>query len=370
MAPRKTKDSAVNVLEDIQEDIREPEHHANMLENSQESANDLGTNFPASAPSPQPSQPPNEQFFWQLLAFFQNSAAPITTPPRPVNAVCAKVREPEPFNGTDSRKLRQFLLLCELNFRDRPDAFLEDAVKINYILSYLTGLALDFFKPYIVQGRDELVWLNDYELFIEKLQENFGPHDPEAAAENELESLRMKDNQRISSYIVEFQRLAVHVQWGDSALRFQFYKGLPARIKDEISHIGKPTSLERLKRLSLSIDARYWERRTESNREGQHLTSKAPPPKSTPLPSPTTPRADNMSGRPKVTSGNNANAPPTDKLGPDGKLTAQEKQRCFDNQLCLFCGGEGHMAKSCPKSAAKARATKLADLPEPTESEN
>ena len=49
----------------------------------------------------------------------------------------------------------------------------------------------------------------------------------------------------------------------------------------------------------------------------------------------------------------------SDKLGKDGKLTPQERQRRFNNNLCMFCGGVGHTAKDCNKassSAAKAKA--------------
>ena len=37
------------------------------------------------------------------------------------------------------------------------------------------------------------------------------------------------------------------------------------------------------------------------------------------------------------------------KLGQDGKLTLEECQRCFDNNLCLFCGAAGHKANECQK---------------------
>src|SRR6266481_3394175 len=56
----------------------------------------------------------------------------------------------------------------------------------------------------------------------------------------------------------------------------------------------------------------------------------------------------------------------TGKLGKDGKLTPAERQHHMENNLCLFCGKTGHLAKDCSKvlSAGKARAT--ATAPEPT----
>ena len=55
------------------------------------------------------------------------------------------------------------------------------------------------------------------------------------------------------------------------------------------------------------------------------------------------------------------------KLGKDGKLTCQERQRCLNKNLCLFCGASGHMAKDCPKStstAAKAHTALATPAPE------
>jgi len=43
------------------------------------------------------------------------------------------------------------------------------------------------------------------------------------------------------------------------------------------------------------------------------------------------------------------------KLGKDGKLMPQEHQCQLNNNLCLFCGNFGHVAKDCSKaSTAKA----------------
>src|SRR5882672_7323353 len=77
-----------------------------------------------------------------------------------------KLREPDPFNGSDSRKLRTFILQCKLNFQDHPDMFKSDTAKVNYMLSYLKGSALDCFELALLDP-NEPQWLSDLTLFIE-----------------------------------------------------------------------------------------------------------------------------------------------------------------------------------------------------------
>jgi hypothetical protein len=136
-----------------------------------------------------------------------------------------KTREPDTFDGSDSRKLQPFLLQCHLNFWDRSDAFSSGSAKVTYALSYLKGTALDWFEPALL-GADlinEPIWLSDYEEFVSELKVNFGPYDPEGEAETELENLRMRDGQRISKYFVEFNRLAARTQWGEATLKNRLY---------------------------------------------------------------------------------------------------------------------------------------------------
>ena len=166
------------------------------------------------------------------------------------------VWEPDPFDGLDTQKLQPFLTQCFLNFQDRPDAFTDDSAKVTYTLSYLKGTALDWFEPSLTSGNN-VTWLSDNSKFVFKLRSHFSPFDPEGEAEAELENLCMRDNQRITKYLVEFNRLAARVQWGNAALWHQFYNGLLPRIKDEISKFGKPDNLQELRTLSQTNDARY-----------------------------------------------------------------------------------------------------------------
>ena len=98
--------------------------------------------------------------------------------------------------------------------------------------------------------------MENYQEFVLELQMNFGPYDPVGDAEHQLRHLSLKDEQRISNYVVEFNRLACQLQgYGDGALRHLFYSRLPDRIKDEISCVGKLHTLPDLRVLAQSIDA-------------------------------------------------------------------------------------------------------------------
>jgi hypothetical protein len=285
-----------------------------------------------------------------------------------------KVREPDAFDGTDPKKLRVFLVQCQLNFKARPVAFESDEAKVNYALSYLKGTALEWFEPGLMDPDDPPSWLSDYAEFTIELQDNFGPHDPVGDAEAELEALRMKHDHRITKYAVQFNRHAAALDWGPSALRHQFYRGLPTRIKDEIARIGKPLTLPALRRLAQDIDSRYWARQEEISRDNRQPipAKKDRPEKSsdkrtdnhhTPKPPTSTPNHSGSSGNATASS---KKPDLSSKLGKDGKLTPDERQRRFKLNLCLFCGGSGHTAKECPKSSssaskAKARSAKAED---------
>src|SRR5467141_2011804 len=163
-----------------------------------------------------------------------------------------KLREPDTFDGSDSRKLRTFILQCKLNFRDRPDLFKDDKSKVNYVLSYLKGTALDCFESTILDP-DEPDWASNFNLFTNELASNFGTYDPIGEAEAELEGLRMHDSHQATKYFIKFQQLASCIEWGEAALCRQAYNGLAKCIKDNMVHHNKPKTLTGLCKLVQTI---------------------------------------------------------------------------------------------------------------------
>ena len=65
--------------------------------------------------------------------------APVTSPTR--------LQEPNTFDGSDTNKLRVFILQCSLHFLDHANAFSSGRTKVTYALSFLTGPALGWFEP-------------------------------------------------------------------------------------------------------------------------------------------------------------------------------------------------------------------------------
>jgi Retrotransposon gag protein len=284
-----------------------------------------------------------------------------------------KLREPEPFTGKDPKKLKAFILQCQLYFRNLD--FDSDSKKVTFALSYLRDVAQEWFEPGISGLTDEPPeWFDNFEAFLDELHTNFGPYNKTGDAEHELTNLCMRDNQCISNYLVHFSRLALRCSWGELALRYRFYQGLPPQIKDELSKNEKPRTLQVLKQKVQNIDARYWERAQECSREQQYRQN---PPKSSTsaasaVPS-TTPKSIPHSEfrleqkpKPKDSKPTTLRVDLSGKLDSKGKLTQQERQRRIDKNLCLFCGGSSHWTNTCPVKSTRGRAATTESVPTPS----
>lgn len=280
------------------------------------------------------------------------------------------IRAPDVYDGKDPHKLKTFLLQCQLNF-DHDPSYISDHKKVTYAISYLSGAALDWFEPHIVNPDSEAEWKNNYAEFIRECKLAFGPNDPVGSAERDLRSLVMDTGDRIQDYTTKFNLIAVRLDWGEAPLVSLYYDGLPDRLKDAIMSLprGKPKTLIRMRTAAHNADDRHWER-THEVEAANKLRSRYNNGSS----------SSNRPGKPvvqttvKVTTQpvNNAAVRPAPakpdlsaSLGPDGKLLPQERQRRLDLNLCLFCGTAGHRANDCRKRQSSAKARSAAALPVP-----
>jgi hypothetical protein len=120
----------------------------------------------------------------------------------------ASAKEPDTFDGSDARKLNNFILLCNLYFRNNP-SYSDDENKVTFALSYLRGMALEYFEPAIptkypdgwtiglpvrgVRGTRETKGRSPDTAFIRLLCTQFGPIDPTADAEDGIDNSKMQE---------------------------------------------------------------------------------------------------------------------------------------------------------------------------------
>ena len=280
-------------------------------------------------------------------------------------------------------------MLCELNFQNHPKSFATDWAKVTYVQSYLRGMAFESFKPDLLNVSNpnaRPIWMDNYHQFISELKSNFGLHDSVGDVEHQLDNLSMKEGQKINKYVIEFNRLAGQVHgYGDGMLCHIFYSGLPNCIKNEISRVGKPCTLDGYHTLAQTINARYWECKSKilcqtknsslsSTSNSKSSTSSSNSKGKSKEKDNKSKGSDNKSKSSSSSSGTSKSATPDapSHLRKDGKLTEEECQQHIKDKLCMFCGQPGHMAKDCPKSTSKSAKTKarVAKVKTPTAAES
>ena len=254
-----------------------------------------------------------------------------------------KVNAPTEYDGSDTKKLRSFLLQCNLVFRANPNQYNTDEKKITFALTYLRGPAQQHFDPYLEAEMepgfdpvDHPAFMTSWREFGQELTLTFGDPNPEATAEAELDVLRMASSQKVQNFLVEFNTITSQLNWGQRALCHALYQSLPARLKDALSNAPHAETLQELKTAVLTLDRRYWERYEERGREFKTSSSSTNPIRNN------TPRRADPSSKPPTSKPESSR-----NLMFNKPLTPEERSRRLAEKLCLYCGKAGHMAAEC-----------------------
>src|SRR5258707_322310 len=282
---------------------------------------------PVSAPVSRTSPTDSGEILQQLVQALTllGCAPPASTPPAPPSTPATHIRSPDAFDGSNLDDLRPFLLQCQLTFNSYPQHYASDSLKVFFVISYLKKSALEWFEIGVMEIDPRLApsWHSNWPDFIAEIRTHFRPSNPTRTAEIKLRHLSMQPDARISEYLVRFNTLASRVSWGDVALRFQFYDGLPERLKDKIAILGKPESLREMVNVTVHYDALHWERQAE-----RRMNCRFDPKTTLPRPS-EPPRAPTTNLLP--TNCNSATTPHQ----PETSRTTPRTPKPYDNVLRL-----------------------------------
>ena len=171
-----------------------------------------------------------------------------------------KISSPDKFLEKQ-RMLSSFLTQLDTCVHLNYIMFRKKADKVLYVSSYLRSDALNWFEltlwDYMEnEKKDHDNKTNKIFVSLEKFKKQirivFETIDQERTAEHEICNIVQKG--AAAMYAANFQRHAAYMNWDDTALTAQYYKGLKNFIKDEISHSEWPSTLVKMIEKSVIID--------------------------------------------------------------------------------------------------------------------
>ncbi|MBW0487467.1 hypothetical protein O181_027182 [Austropuccinia psidii MF-1] len=188
----------------------------------------------------------------QAVSPRNNSKAPAFKTP--------SMKAPDSFDGTQAHKLIGFIQSCQLIFHSDPANFFSDRNKVLYSTSFLTGRAGKWIEPYLsnISNEDPSYLLNNWKLFETQLFTLFCDPNEVRKAEQELDSLRMKESGHVSLYISDFRSLISRIgDWGERAYIHVYRRELASRPLEQLaSYTGNFDTVEELMHITLELDTR------------------------------------------------------------------------------------------------------------------
>ena len=253
------------------------------------------------------------------------------------------LNKPAEYHGDDRNKCNTFVAQIRLYIGGNPEVFPNEASKVLFAATYLRGRAFNWFEPYLARGDDPI--LANFNLFVETLLTAFGDPELQKTMMRKLKALRQTGS--AADYRTAFEGYVQYLNLGENALKEYFYDGLKDNIKDVIADIPaefEPTGFDAFKAWCVRIDSRQHDRKME-NKGGARIFARAKEGLSRNAVAIRAPPRSTFTVRNDGPQPMELDAGLSRRFKP---LTPAEKKRRFENNLCLYCGKDGHRAGDCP----------------------
>ncbi|KAK3545982.1 hypothetical protein QTP70_018649 [Hemibagrus guttatus] len=233
---------------------------------------------------------------------------------------------PDKFYGSTDR-CRGFLRQCGVFFSHQPGMYSEDGTKCAFLLSLLTGKALEWASA--LWDADPLIRAS-YSHFEEAIREVF--EHPAGGKDISVQLMEIRQgSDSAADYAIRFRTLAAQSEWNDAALWAVFRAGLNSALQTELACHVEATSLSQFVATAIRLDNLRRQRRTGAS--------------------------DMASARPRVRMdcpGRGERDPEPMQLGRS-RLTEEERRPRGPPRWCYNCGSTGHLSPRCLERAADSQ---------------
>ncbi|KAK3513487.1 hypothetical protein QTP70_015506, partial [Hemibagrus guttatus] len=233
---------------------------------------------------------------------------------------------PEKFDGS-ADCCRGFLRQCEVFFSHQPGVYCKEGTKCAFLLSLLTGKALEWASA--VWDADPLIRAS-YSHFEEGIREVF--EHPAGGKDISVQLMEIRQgSESATDYAIPFRTLVAQSEWNDAALWAVFRAGLNPALQTELACHVEATPLSQFVATAICLDNLRRQRRTGAS--------------------------DMASARPRVRMdcpGRGERDPEPMQLGRS-RLTEEERRPRGPPRWCYNCGSTGHLSPRCPERAANSQ---------------
>ena len=265
-----------------------------------------------------------------------------------------RMADPEKFSGnTDKYHGWKSKLLLKLQ---EPGSFADEQAKCRYIVGLLEGHAYDQIDHLVDATR---INVENAAALITLLTTCYADPDPRGTAERALQKC-FQGSRRFADYHAEMNRYLNKLQLGDESRKVFVYKGLSRELKDAIANADTVPEeytpwVTWLTKKDLRLSARrsevqdYRPRQPFTPRQNAQ-TNQTPAPRNT---APNTTPTPTTAAHPTNSNSGHYGPAPMDLSAGRRTLSQEERTRRLAEGLCMYCGGQGHLARNCPAAARR-----------------
>jgi len=116
------------------------------------------------------------------------------------------VKESDPFSSRSPDKLCAFIFQYQIYFQACKGEFNENMEKVFFAISYLRGVALDYFELFINEpdSYQNLDFLENWTAFVQKLSNIFGLYSPEDENKDAIVAIPFSNDEKAVIYFIHF----------------------------------------------------------------------------------------------------------------------------------------------------------------------